>query len=142
MKVSGPSKSGAARGVAKSKGTAKTAGEFQVTNADREAGGVSASSSITPVETLSALINLQSDSGASRGKLIAAGQRALTLLDRIQQGLLDGRIYVRDLEALAQDAKRGGEQLRSETDHVQAELAALYNDISLRARIELAKLGH
>ena len=137
MKVSGPSKSGAVRGTQKTKGASTAKGAFSVAQADAKISDTSGVSSAAPVETLSALIDLQSD-GASRGKIIAAGRRALNLLDRIQQGLLDGRIYVRDLEDLAVSAKQGEAQLAGSEDAV---LAGLYNDISLRARVELAKLG-
>ncbi len=137
MKVTRSSKSGAMRGAQKAKSASATKGAFSVSHADAKISDASGVSAAAPVETLSALIDLQRD-GASRGKIIAAGRRALNLLDRIQQGLLDGRIYVRDLEDLAASARQGGVQLADSED---ADLAGLYNDISLRARVELAKLG-
>ena len=138
MKVTGPSKPGAVRSAQKAKSASAAKGVFSVSQADPKVSDASGVSAAAPVETLSALINLQSD-GASRGKIIAAGRRALTLLDRIQQGLLDGRIYVRDLEDLAASAGQGGAQLADSDD---VDLANLYKDIALRARVELAKLGH
>jgi len=137
MKVTGSVKSGSIREAQKTKSSNAAKGAFNVPQADAKVSDASGVSAAAPVETLSALINLQSD-GASRGKLIAAGRRALSLLDRIQQGLLDGRIYVHDLEDLAASAGQGRAQL---ADNEDAVLAGLYNDISLRARVELAKLG-
>ena len=86
----------------------------------------------TPTVGLDVLIALQSD-GRKKDRRHAA-TRALSMLERVRDGMLGGRIMVQDLEALrdAADAKEpSGDPV----------LDSIYDDIALRARVELAKLG-
>lgn len=87
-----------------------------------------------PVAALGALIELQGE-GGGRAKTLAASRRALDLLEAVRLGLLDGRVRISDLDALAQaaDARAGvaGDPA----------LEAIYEEIALRARVELAKFG-
>ncbi|MFZ5615909.1 MAG: flagellar assembly protein FliX, partial [Pseudomonadota bacterium] len=71
--------------------------------------------------------------GGARNR--ATAERILMLLERLRDGLLAGRIAVSDLSALAiaADAKLN--------DPDEA-IASLHAEIALRARVELAKLGH
>lgn len=138
MKVTGPAKPGSARGVQKTQDAKGSEGAFVVSSNIEQVSESARAAASAPVEMLSALIDLQSDQ-ASRGKIIAAGRRALSMLDRIQSGLLDGRVHIKDLEALAESTAHATGSLSSGPDD-QA-LVSLYNDISLRARVELAKLG-
>ncbi|GEM_PF-5794419 len=87
-----------------------------------------------PAAMMSALIALQSDSGGA-AKTLAAAQRTLDMLDRLQMRLLDGRASPADLDALSAAA--------SARAHAGADQALLdiYDEIALRARVELAKLG-
>ena len=140
MKISGTTKAGGPRGAQKAAAPAKGGKAFSPTASGAKVSSTNTVSAKAPVETLNALIDLQSD-GASRGKMLSAGRRALQLLDRVQQGLLAGRIHVSDMEALAESADQSLAGLKAETNPQDAEVAALYNDISLRARVELAKLG-
>lgn len=82
---------------------------------------------------LGALIALQSETGG-RQRNRAAAERLLLLLERLRDGLLSGRIAVGDLERIADAA---GAKL----DDPDPAIAALYGEIALRARVELAKLG-
>lgn len=86
-----------------------------------------------PTETLSALIALQADQGGG-AKTFAAAQRILDALDGLQLMVLTGQANEEDLNALRQTA-----ELRA---HAEAEPALLdiYDQISLRAKVELAKL--
>ncbi|MDZ7627059.1 MAG: flagellar assembly protein FliX [Parvularculaceae bacterium] len=107
-------------------------GDFRV----GEGGGAQGASAAAPAASssaLGALIALQSETGGRR-RNFAAAERTLMLLERLRDGLLSGRIPVSDLEGLANAA---GAKL----DDPDPEIAALYADISLRARVELAKLG-
>lgn len=62
-------------------------------------------------------------------------ERILMLLERLRDGLLAGRIAVADLSALANAAD-------AKLNDPDEEIASLYAEIALRARVELAKLGH
>ena len=101
--------------------------------------------------TLSALIALQSHSGLTaaerRGAQLTRARRALDLLDAVRDGLLAGQVSRCDLIALSdvavakdagvrRDAKDGAASDPSE----DAALDAIWRDIALRARVELAKL--
>ena len=82
---------------------------------------------------LGALIALQSETGG-RQRNRAAAERALLLLERLRDGLLAGRIPIDDLERLADAAS-------AKLNDPDPAIAALYGDIALRARVELAKFG-
>ncbi len=107
-------------------------GDFRVGEAGASA-GASAAAPAASASALGALIALQSETG-SRQRNRAAAERTLMLLDRLRDGLLAGRIPVSDLEGLANAAS-------AKLDDPDEEIAALYTDIALRARVELAKLG-
>lgn len=139
MKVSGPNKAGATASVKRAKKSGGASSYFKVDAAPAQTSASAGISSAAPIASLDALINLQSD-GASRGKLIAAGKQALALLDRLQQGLLEARLYKRDLTALADHIDQQKSLLASAGTQADPALSALFNDIELRARVELAKL--
>lgn len=122
----GPSR---ARGAGGAKGGD---GDFRLA----EASGAAATGAAAPAASasaLGALIALQSETGG-RQRNRAAAERALLLLERLRDGLLSGRIAVGDLERLADAAT-------AKLDDPDPAMAALYGDIALRARVELAKLG-
>lgn len=107
-------------------------GEFRVSDRGG-APGAGASAPAASTAALGALIALQSETGGRR-RNFAAAERTLMLLERLRDGLLSGRIPVSDLEGLANAAS-------AKLDDPDPEIAALYADIALRARVELAKLG-
>ncbi len=82
---------------------------------------------------LGALIALQSE-GRNGAKNRAAAERTLLLLDRIRDGLIAGRIAQSDLAALADAAN-------AKLNDPDEKIAAIYAEIALRAKVELAKLG-
>ncbi len=99
---------------------------------------------------LSALIALQdvggvSKDGRGRGAKIAAARRLLDLLDNVRTGLLTGRLQVHDLERLSQltDPKKENTSAAQGTEEESDDIAlgALLDEVVLRARVELAKLG-
>ncbi len=101
-----------------------------------ETSGAAAAGAAAPAASasaLGALIALQSETGG-RQRNRAAAERALLLLERLRDGLLAGRIPTADLERLADAAT-------AKLDDPDPAIAALYADIALRARVELAKLG-
>ncbi|MEO0879872.1 MAG: flagellar assembly protein FliX [Pseudomonadota bacterium] len=137
------SKTGRA-GKAAGSGAAEGSAAFRIADAASTASASTSSASMAGAsEALQALIDLQSaaaapSGGAGRRKLLTAGRQALTLLDRIQQGLLSGRVYRADLEALREQTAQNADLLAGAG--ADPALAGLYEDIALRARIELAKL--
>lgn len=134
-RITGVSKAG---GAAPSKKLKATGGAFSPAQAP--APNAPASTGETaPVATLSALIALQSeDYGSGKGrnaKTFAAAQHILDELGRLQTALLNGVAAPSSLEALEAAAS-----LRAHAG-ADAELLGIYDEIALRARVELAKLG-
>lgn len=115
----------------------KASGEFRV-EGGAKAAGTNAAGPAAPVETLSALIALQSggEGAGRRAKTIAAAQRALDILDCLHRDLLEGVVSTKDLDRLAEIASAN--VIAPEVDE---RLVALYDEIALRARVELAKRG-
>lgn len=134
IKVGGTGGAGNAR-PAKGAGAAREGGTFRVEGLGGASGAAPAAqvAETQSSAALGALIALQGD-GRSRARNRAAADRALLLLERIRDGLVEGRIAVRDLEAIADAAHA---KLEDPDDRI----AALYSEIALRARVELAKLG-
>jgi hypothetical protein len=125
----GPAGPSSARGT---QGPRAGGGDFRVSDAGAGT-GAGAAAPAASASALGALIALQSETG-SRQRNRALAERTLMLLDRLRDGLLSGRIPLSDLEGLANAAS-------AKLDDPDAEIAALYGDIALRARVELAKLG-
>jgi hypothetical protein len=87
-------------------------------------------------EGIGALLALQvvGDPLLSRRRAVQGGRDLLDSLDDIKVALLEGRVPLERLEWLATMV---GERARSGDER----LDALLDDIELRARVELAKLG-
>lgn len=134
IRVSG---TGSSAPASSTRRTAKASGDFRV-DGPKPAGAASAAGPAAPVETLSALIAIQSggERAGRRAKTLAAAQRALDLLDCLRQGLLEGAVAIEDLDRLADLAN--AKLIAPEVDEG---LAAVYEEIALRARVELAKRG-
>lgn len=129
--TSRPGRAGAAGGAKAARGAG---GAFQPSGVEKPADAASPAPA-TPVATLGALLALQvAGEGGGRAKLMAAARRALDILDDVQRGLLEGRVHVRDLEALVDAAS-------AKSDDADPALADIYAAIALRARVELAKFG-
>lgn len=118
--------------------TSRVGGAFRV--GPNAAPGASAETApAAPIETLGALIAIQSDargSGGARAKAVAAAALTLDLLDRLHLGVVEGAVSPDDLEALARAASARAEGVSGDGG-----LAGLHEEIALRARVELAKLG-
>ncbi len=87
-----------------------------------------------PASVLSALIALQSDGGGN-AKTFAAAQRTLDLLDGLRLAVLEGEESADALEALSDAASARAHAAADEN------LKNIYDEIALRARVELAKRG-
>lgn len=116
----------------------KASGDFRVDGGAKAAGSANAAGPAAPAETLSALIALQSggEGAGRRARTIAAAQRALDILDCLHRDLLEGVVSTGDLDRLAEIASAN-----VTAPEVDERLAALYDEIALRARVELAKRG-
>lgn len=126
---------GAPGGASKAK---SASGAFQAAQPS-PSDGPSRADAAPAASTLGALIALQ---GADRAgekngnrKTYAAAQQVLQDLERLQHALLDGANSVRAVESLEKAAT-----LRAHAG-ADAKLIGLYDEIALRARVELAKLG-
>ena len=98
------------------------------------ASGAGAAAPMQPTAVLGALIALQSEGGGG-AKTFAAAQRTLDLLDELRLKILEGEADADALEALSDAAKARAHAAASPS------LQAVYDEINLRARVELAKLG-
>ncbi len=136
IKVGGPGGAGGARrtgGAGASR--ASSGGAFKVDGASGSSAtsGASAASDVASASALGALIALQSE-GRNGARNRAMAERALMLLERIRDGLVEGRIIASDLAALADAAD-------AKLTDPDEKIAAIYAEISLRAKVELAKMG-
>ena len=126
------------RPAARAKKTAKSAPAFKPGGASETASSSSAGDVVGPARTemMQALISLQSDSaGGSGRKTFAAAQRILDQLDMLKVSLLEGGVSPGDVAILEDVAK-----IRAHAD-AEPGLIQIYDEIALRARVELAKLG-
>ncbi len=132
MKISG---AGEARPPTRTRKSAKSTAVFsaQTTGAGNSAPASNAGAVSSP-STLSALIALQTRDGGHKKTYVAA-QRMLGLLDDLRLRLLGGGASEDDMVTLASAAK-----LRAHAG-AAPELLAIYDEITLRARVELAKMG-
>lgn len=134
IRVSGVGRGSASAGARKA---APAGGGFRVESGPAGVASTAPAQPAAPVETLGALIALQSDAAnGGRARLIAAAQRTLDLLDGLRLGLADGVLSRADLEALALAASPS-----ADAGDVEPALASLHQEVVLRARVELAKLG-
>ncbi len=132
IRISGTNKTRQATPAKKSAGASAS---FKPSNTpDVNAGAAHNIDQATPTDVMSALISLQSDGGGNAKTLVAA-QRILDLLDALRMRVLDGQANEADIEALSMAARARA--------HAAAEpgLQDIYDEIALRARVELAKLG-
>jgi hypothetical protein len=93
-----------------------------------------APATLTPVEGLFALQEVP-DASAGRRRAVARGNELLDQLDALRLALLAGTVPRQQLRQLAQLSRERLQQIGD------PRLAALVEEIELRAAVELAKLG-
>ncbi len=138
MKISGPAGTNAAslRRTEKRKAT-----DGQAFEAKDAAAGVSTpapTGGANPIAAVDALLSIQEVPDPDQGTRsnVQHGNDVLDLLDEIRIGLLNGRIPEHRLTALVR-------LLGARNKHfVDPRLGQIVDEIELRARVELAKLGH
>lgn len=119
-------------------GTAPAAGEFAGHMSGPAKAQTPAVSGTTQVASVGALIALQDSSGFGGSPGTAEIDRAedlLVQLDSIRVGILTGRVSGPTLQNIVRRLAQ------RRTDGVEPRLAALVDEIELRARVELAKLS-
>jgi hypothetical protein len=135
MRVEGPKTSA---GVGKSRKSGEAARGFVVPSQGSGATASSASSSagMAGVQSLDAILALQSvDNQEDRERrAVRLGHDLLDQLEALRADLLAGQISPQRVNALLS-------LIRAKQAAENPELAALIDDIALRARVELAKLG-
>lgn len=96
----------------------------------------SSASPVMPLAALDAILALQGvgDALTGRRRAVKRGASMLDVLEEVKADLLVGRITPERLDILA-------EQLQSMRDKVDPGLDGVIDEIELRVRIELAKLG-
>jgi hypothetical protein len=135
MKVEGPRPIETVR-TARTRGASGAGGTFAPDMHDdvRGATPVASGSPITAVDTLIALQEVP-DSVTGRAKAARRGRDMLDLLDDVRDGMLTGSVSRATLTRLVSLV---GEKRE---DFVDPGLAAVLDEIDLRARVELAKLN-
>lgn len=134
IKVTGTGGSAGARGP-RGAGRPAAGGAFRVGEAPAAtAAAPAAGSEVASASALGALIALQSDERRKGARHQAMAERMLMLLERVRDGLVEGRIATADLAALVDAAT-------AKLEDPDERIAAIYAEIALRARVELAKLG-
>jgi hypothetical protein len=135
MKVDGPKPIETVR-TTRARATSGAAGAFAPAMQEevRAAGPLASSSPLAAVDTLIALQELP-DSLAGRTKAARRGRDVLDLLDDVRDGMLSGAVSRSTLTRLVALV---GEKRE---DFVDPGLAAVLDEIDLRARVELAKLN-
>lgn len=139
----GPQATGPQAGVNAASATARAANASQLFELALNAGGGAATPAssglvgMTPMNGLDAILALQEvarDIG-SRKRMIRRGHDMLDRLDEIKVGLLSGKVdgatMERIVDLLSQREPSGDDRIDG-----------LMDEIDLRARVEMAKLGH
>ncbi len=139
MRIEGPSKPRGPAGPRKSekKSSASGTGFTRALGETGDAGAQAPVHQTAPIAAVDALIALQEagpQQGDARRQAFERGHRMLDLLEDIRRGILLGIIPRSKLEALARIARDRRDRF------VEPGLAAVLEEIELRAEVELAKL--
>jgi hypothetical protein len=124
-------------GVAGRSATGKAgSGPAFVPVGEHGAARVNTAAPVVPAAGLDAILALQAvgDFRESRRRAVSRGRSLLDLLEGMKADLLVGQVSGDRLDAMVQ-------QLMSMRERVEPDLDALIEDIELRVRVELAKLG-
>lgn len=135
MRVEGP-KTSAATGKARKSGSAASGFSIPSQGGDASGSSSAVSGGVADVQSLDAILALQSVDNVDdrERRAVRHGHDLLDQLEALRADLLAGHISPQRVGALLSliRAKQGADDPK---------LAALIEDISLRARVELAKLG-
>ena len=136
MRITGSKPLSGVRGKDAKKKTSSTGGVFIPDSGEEGASqseGLSAGSGIQSMDALLALQEIH-DEPDRRSKATRRGHSLLDSLDAIRADLLAGQISEERLETLAHEVSKDGKSGDPEVDEV-------IDEIELRVKVELAKLG-
>ncbi|OFX12526.1 MAG: flagellar assembly protein FliX [Alphaproteobacteria bacterium RIFOXYD12_FULL_60_8] len=141
MKISGVGPAGGAKKSSAPEKTSKTKGAFKahLSGFLGELGEIHAADAPTPVTDVDSILAAQtvgdSLSEETRRRLMRRGEELLDRMEEIRHGLLRGHIPKDRLIQIAQMVRQKREQ------GTDPQLAAILDEIELRAEVELAKLS-
>lgn len=138
MRVSGPGRVGSTQKSKSGKSASKTGEKFTIPGDSSETVATSNVASSSPITSIDAIVALQGvdDSTSGNQKAVQKGKDLLDRLEEIRHGLLVGSIPVERLKQLQQTLS--SYDVKSE----DPKLAAIVEEIEVRAAVELAKLGY
>lgn len=138
MKISGPASAGTASLRRTEKRKSGDGSAFETATSATGAGNAAPTTGANPIAAVDTLLSIQEVETPNQGNRDSAkhGKDVLDLLDEIRLGLLNGRIPEHRLKALVRllGTRNGA--------FVDPRLSQIVDEIDLRARVELAKLGH
>ena len=141
MKIEGSNKASGTKSTSKTKSGKGVGGDSfgSMVNSSSETSGEAHVSVSSPIGALDALLAVQEDGrGKSKSANEMAKQRAneiLEQLDKVKMGLLRGELPKSTLQELSRTISAHRDS------GVDAKLAAILDEIDLRAQVELAKLN-
>ncbi len=135
MRIDGPGRPGnVARTRAGAKGE-RSSNVFSFSEGEQPE-SASAGAAAAPIGGIDALLALQAvEDPAARGKRLRHGHEMLDLLDDIKLSLLAGEVPANKLKSLVETVSRRPDRYGDER------IESVLDEIELRARVELAKLG-
>ena len=136
---SGPSKTDRAKKTERSDKTGKSAFASHLDQFLGEVGEIHSADSPTPLTGVDSLLAAQSVDDATgeeaRKRMVRRGEELLARLEELRHGMLMGHIPKERLGELAQMLRK------RRAEGVDPRLAAIMDEIELRAEVELAKLA-
>lgn len=138
LKISGPAGAGAAALRRTEKRKSGEGSSFTTADSVGGGSGAAATTGANPIAAVDSLLTLQEVADPEQGNRESTqhGKDVLDLLDEIRLGLLNGRIPEHRLKALVRMLAGRSNSF------VDPRLSQIVDEIDLRARVELAKLGH
>ncbi len=137
MRVPTTGKGSALRESKAARSKRSSSAKFQIPDDQVQSNSTTASTSVSSVANIDAILSLQGidDASGERKKAIDHGQATLDILDELKIGFLSGQIS----EARIKKLKHMVEQRPKVPDDSQ--LTDILDEIDLRAQVELAKLN-
>ncbi len=138
MRINGPANAGSASVRRAEKRKSGEGSGFNVSDTAAGVGNSAPTTGTNPIAAVDSLLSLQEVPDPEQGNQHSAkhGKDILDVLDEIRLGLLNGRIPEHRLTALVRLLSTRHQAF------VDPRLSQIVDEIELRARVELAKLGH
>jgi len=135
MRINGTQRPGNISRTRKGSSQSESASGFSVSDSNRS-GGASGASAKSPIGGVDALLALQAvEEPGGRGARLKHGHDILDVLEDIKLDLLAGKVSADKLQRLIDTVSRRPDR------EGEGRLESVLDEIELRARVELAKLG-